>query len=193
MRCTASASRRTWALHGGPTCVMHFDDATGWLIGEPNRGLAAMFVMMNSARLHCAKQGIGLLDAAWQKADAYSRERRQMKAPGATASAAPAGNLPADHPAMRRILDTQRAWIDGARVLAYCTAIELDIATPGAEPEARERAQRWCALVRLVLKAACTQQESSRHSKAPVPACRSSVATALCANEASSGSCAARA
>ncbi len=71
-------------LHGSSTCVMRFDDATGWLIGEPNRGLAAMFVMMNAARLHVALQGIGLLDAAWQKADAYAHERRQMRAPGPT-------------------------------------------------------------------------------------------------------------
>ena len=70
-------------LHGSPTCVMRFDEATGWLIGEPGRGLSAMFVMMNAARLHVALQGIGLLDAAWQKADAYARERRQMRAPGA--------------------------------------------------------------------------------------------------------------
>ena len=69
-------------LHGSPTCVMRFDEATGWIIGEPGRGLNAMFVMMNAARLHVALQGIGLLDAAWQKADAYSRERRQMRAPG---------------------------------------------------------------------------------------------------------------
>jgi len=73
-------------LHGSPTCTMRFDDATGWLVGEPGRGLAAMFVMMN-----VALQGIGLLDAAWQKADAY------------------AADLIAEHPAVRRILDTHSA------------------------------------------------------------------------------------
>ena len=70
-------------LHGSPTCALSFDAALGWFVGEPNRGLAAMFVMMNAARLHVALQGIGTLDAAWQKADAYARERRQMRAPGA--------------------------------------------------------------------------------------------------------------
>ncbi|NDG51099.1 MAG: acyl-CoA dehydrogenase, partial [Rhodospirillales bacterium] len=69
-------------LHGSPTCVLRFDAATGWLVGEPGKGLAAMFVMMNAARLHVALQGIGLLDAAWQKAQAYASERRQMRAPG---------------------------------------------------------------------------------------------------------------
>jgi alkylation response protein AidB-like acyl-CoA dehydrogenase len=147
-------------LHGSPTCVMRFDDATGWLIGEPNRGLAAMFVMMNAARLHVALQGIGLLDAAWQKADAYAQERRQMRAPGpAPASrSSEAADLVAEHPAIRRILDTQRAWIDGARVIAYRTAIQLDVARHDGDAGLRERAQRWCALVTPVLKAACTQQ-----------------------------------
>ncbi|AMM25330.1 acyl-CoA dehydrogenase family protein [Variovorax sp. PAMC 28711] len=142
-------------LHGSSTCSMRFDNATGWLIGQPNRGLAAMFVMMNSARLHCAMQGIGLLDAAWQKADAYANERRQMRAPGADGSGP---SLLAEHPAMRRILDTQRAWIDGARVLAYRTAIQLDVAKHADDTKARDKAQRWCTLVTPVLKAACTQQ-----------------------------------
>jgi len=147
-------------LHGSPTCTMRFDDATGWLVGEPGRGLAAMFVMMNAARLHVALQGIGLLDAAWQKADAYAAERRQMRAPGAAPASrgSETADLIAEHPAVRRILDTQRAWIDGARALAYRSALMLDIATHDSDPKARERAQRWCSLVTPVLKAACTHQ-----------------------------------
>jgi alkylation response protein AidB-like acyl-CoA dehydrogenase len=147
-------------LHGSPTCTMRFDDATGWLVGEPGRGLAAMFVMMNAARLHVALQGIGLLDAAWQKADAYAAERRQMRAPGAVPASrgAEAADLIAEHPAVRRILDTQRAWIDGARTLAYRSALMLDVAAHDADPKSRERAQRWCSLVTPVLKAACTHQ-----------------------------------
>ncbi|BEP50648.1 MULTISPECIES: acyl-CoA dehydrogenase family protein [Variovorax] len=147
-------------LHGSPTCTMRFDDATGWLVGEPGRGLAAMFVMMNAARLHVALQGIGLLDAAWQKADAYAAERRQMRAPGTVPASrgSEAADLIAEHPAIRRILDTQRAWIDGARTLAYRSALMLDVAAHDADAKARERAQRWCSLVTPVLKAACTQQ-----------------------------------
>ena len=140
-------------LHGSPTCVMRFDDALGWIVGEPGRGLNAMFVMMNAARLHVALQGVGLLDAAWQKADAYSKERRQMRAPGARDT-----SLIQDHPAMRRILDTQRAWIDGARVLAYRTALELDLLKHHADAARREAAQRWCSLVTPVIKAAFTHQ-----------------------------------
>ncbi|VTU35092.1 acyl-CoA dehydrogenase family protein [Variovorax sp. RA8] len=147
-------------LHGSPTCAMRFDEATGWLVGEPNRGLAAMFVMMNAARLHVALQGIGLLDAAWQKADAYARERRQMRAPGPAPASrgTEAADLIVEHPAVRRLLETQRAWIDGARLLAYRSALQLDIARHDADPARRERAERWCALITPVLKAACTQQ-----------------------------------
>lgn len=140
-------------LHGSPTCVMRFDDATGWLVGDPNKGLNAMFVMMNAARLHVGLQGIGLLEAAWQKASAYAAERRQMRAPGATDT-----SLIQDHPAIRRILHTQRAWIDGGRVLAYHTALQLDIAKHSADAGERAAAQRWCALVTPVLKAALTDQ-----------------------------------
>ncbi|RST51667.1 acyl-CoA dehydrogenase family protein [Variovorax sp. DXTD-1] len=147
-------------LHGSPTCVMRFDEAAGWLVGEPGRGLAAMFVMMNAARLHVALQGVGLLDAAWQKADAYAAERRQMRAPGALPATrgTEAADLIAEHPAVRRILNTQRAWVEAGRTLAYRTALMLDVATHDADAKARDRAQRWCSLVTPVLKAACTQQ-----------------------------------
>ena len=145
-------------LHGSPTCVMRFDAAIAWPVGESNRGLTAMFVMMNAARLHVALQGLGLLDAAWQIADAYSRERRQMRSPTAGGPDHAGPDLIAEHPAMRRILDTQRAWTDGGRVLAYHTAIELDMARHHPEAGRRENAQRWCALVTPVLKAAFTQQ-----------------------------------
>ncbi len=172
-------------LHGSPTCVMRFEEATGWLVGEPNRGLNAMFVMMNAARLHVGLQGIGLLEAAWQKAHAYAQERRQMRAPrtrnahqeanlsaagpsqgarapsggsAAHAVASVGADLIAEHPAIQRMLDTQRAWIDGGRVLAYRTAVELDIAKHHTDAPRREAAQRWCSLVTPVLKAAFTHQ-----------------------------------
>jgi alkylation response protein AidB-like acyl-CoA dehydrogenase len=144
-------------LHGSPTCVMRFEDATGWVVGELGKGLNAMFVMMNAARLHVALQGVGLLDAAWQKADAYSQERRQMRAPGKGRSAGEADFI-SEHPAMCRILDTQRAWIDCGRVLAYTTAVELDVIKHHADEQRRAQAQRWCALVTPVIKAAFTHQ-----------------------------------
>ncbi len=152
-------------LHGSPTCVMRFDDATAWLVGAPGKGLSAMFVMMNAARLHVGLQGIGLLEAAWQKADAYSKERRQMRAPkgplqGNTVREASGqvASLLCEHPAIRRILATQRVWIDAGRVLAYRTAIELDLLKHHPDAARRDTAQRWCSLVTPVLKAAWTAQ-----------------------------------
>ena len=148
-------------LHGSPTCVMRFDAATGWLIGKPGAGLNAMFVMMNAARLHVALQGIGLLDAAWQKAHAYALERRQMRAPGAVPASRGAGDaadLIIEHPAIARTLDVQRAWVDGGRVLAYQTGIYLDVARHAEDAKEREQAQQWCSLITPVLKAAWTQQ-----------------------------------
>ncbi|WP_291931605.1 acyl-CoA dehydrogenase family protein [Limnohabitans sp.] len=144
-------------LHGSPTCVMRFDEAVSSIVGEPGKGLNAMFVMMNAARLHVALQGIGLLDAAWQKADAYAQERRQMRAPGKGKSAGEA-DLIAEHPAMRRILDTQRAWVDAGRVLAYRTALELDLIKHSPNPNTQAAAQRWCALVTPVMKSVFTHQ-----------------------------------
>ena len=144
-------------LHGSPTCVMRFDEAASWIVGEPGRGLNAMFVMMNAARLHVALQGIGLLDAAWQKADAYAKERRQMRAPGRGKSAGEA-DLIIEHPAVRRVLDTQRAWVDGGRVLAYQTALELDLAKHATDPQRVAQAQRWCSLVTPVMKSIFTHQ-----------------------------------
>ncbi|MCX7261708.1 MAG: acyl-CoA dehydrogenase family protein [Burkholderiales bacterium] len=147
-------------LHGSPTCVMRFDDALAEIIGEPGKGLNAMFVMMNAARLHVAMQGIGLLDAAWQKADAYAKERRQMRAPAVKdvkAKSAAEADFIIEHPAIKRILDTQRSWVDGGRVLAYQTAVELD-RIKHADKDTAAKSQRWCALVTPVMKAALTHQ-----------------------------------
>ena len=144
-------------LHGSPTCVMRFDEAYGWLVGEHGKGLNAMFLMMNAARLHVALQGVGLLDAAWQKADAYARDRRQMRAPVRTDPAQPADCI-IEHPVIQRMLDTQRAWVEGGRVLAYQTALELDVATHHPDAQRRQAASQWCALVTPVLKASWTDQ-----------------------------------
>ena len=144
-------------LHGSPTCVMRFDEAVSSIVGEPGKGLNAMFVMMNAARLHVALQGIGLLEASWQIADTYAQERRQMRAPGKGNSAAEADFI-SEHPAMRRILDTQRAWVDAGRVLAYRTALELDRIKHSPDADTQNAAQRWCALVTPVMKSVFTHQ-----------------------------------
>ncbi len=144
-------------LHASPTCVMRFDAANGWLVGDVGKGLNAMFLMMNAARLHVALQGVGVLDAAWHKAQAYALERRQMRAPVRRDPTAAADPI-IDHPAVQRLLDTQRVWVDTGRVIAYQTAIELDVAKHHPDPGRRRQAEVWCALVTPVLKAAWTEQ-----------------------------------
>jgi alkylation response protein AidB-like acyl-CoA dehydrogenase len=144
-------------LHASGTCAMRFDNAKAWIVGEPGKGLNAMFVMMNAARLLVAMQGIGTLSAAWQIADAYARERTQMRAPIRT-DATRAADPIIEHPAIARVLDTQRAWLDAGRVLAYQTAIELDVAEFHPEAGRRKQAETWCALMTPVLKSAWTQQ-----------------------------------
>ena len=147
-------------LHASPTCTLRFEGARGWRVGPLHQGLGAMFVMMNAARLNVALQGIGLLDAAWHIAHHYAHNRRQMRTTGpAPASRGPndRADLLSEHPAMRRILDEQRMWVDGGRVLAYRTALQLDIAATPSHPQA-PAAQQWCSFMTPVLKAAWTAQ-----------------------------------
>jgi alkylation response protein AidB-like acyl-CoA dehydrogenase len=149
-------------IHGSATCQLRFDQAQGWLIGEPNRGLAAMFLMMNAARLHVAVQGVGHLDAALQNASAYAAERRQMKAAqrpsDASNSAGQAGGDPiAWHPAMRRTLMTLRARTDACRALSLWTALWLDEAEHHPDAAHRAAAAGHVAVLTPVAKALFTE------------------------------------
>ena len=141
-------------IKGSATCQMRFEQAEGWLIGEPNRGLAAMFLMMNSARLHVAVQGLGHLEAATQNAWAYAAERRQMRAARKPDGAAAAAADPiAWHPAMRRLLLTLRARTDACRLLAYLTAQWLDEAEQHPDADHRRACADHVALLTPVAKA----------------------------------------
>ena len=107
---------------------MNFDDATGWLVGEPHKGMRAMFAMMNTERLAVGMQGLGVAEAAYQGAVAYARERLQ----GRSLSGAKHPDKPADpiivHPDVRRMLLTMRAYAEGCRALGVWVASSLDIA-----------------------------------------------------------------
>lgn len=147
-------------IKGSATAQMRFEQAEGWILGEPNAGLAAMFLMMNSARLHVGMQGLGHLEAATRIASAYAQERLQLRAPsrpaGSDAAAARGPDPIAWHPAMRRILLDLQARTEGARVIAYWTALLLDEAEH--HPDAAVRAQRHdlVALLTPVVKAFLT-------------------------------------
>jgi hypothetical protein len=136
---------------------MRFDGAEGALIGDPGRGLAAMFLMMNSARLHVGMQGLGHLEAATQNAGRYAFERLQMRSPERPDAAAPASADPiAWHPAIRRTLLALRAKTLGARVLACRTALLLDEAEHHPDPVRAQAAADRVALLTPIVKAFLT-------------------------------------
>ena len=144
-------------IKGSATCVLAFEGATGWLVGEPGRGLAAMFVMMNAARLHVGLQGLGHLEMATQNAIAYAHERLQMRAAAAAPREAGRASDGADpialHPSVRRTLWKLRALAEGARVVAYRTAMALDSAEHHPDAAMRQQAQALAGLLTPVVKA----------------------------------------
>ncbi len=153
---TCAGIEHKMGLHGSPTCQMVFEDATGWLVGEPHKGMRAMFAMMNAERLSVGTQGLGLGEAAYQSAVAYARERLQ----GRALSGARHPELPADpilvHPDVRRMLMTMRANTEGCRALAAWIARALDRAERSPDPEIRKRAEDLTALMTPIVKALFT-------------------------------------
>ncbi len=143
-------------IHGNSTCVMNYDGATGWLIGEENRGMQGMFVMMNEARLGVAVQGLALSEVAYQNAVAYARERLQ----GRALSGAQAPDKPADpiivHPDVRRTLLTIRAFNEAARAMVVWTALKSDVAHRSSDPKDREAADDHMGLMTPVMKGVMT-------------------------------------
>ncbi len=139
-------------IHAQPTCVMNYDGATGWLVGEPGRGLNAMFTMMNAERLFVGIQGLGIAEAANQKATAYARERLQGRSPDG--SRGPVAII--EHPDVRRMLLTGRSLADASRALAIWTAMQMDIAARHPDAAARSEAEGFVALLTPVVKAAFT-------------------------------------
>ncbi|HKG76169.1 MAG TPA: acyl-CoA dehydrogenase C-terminal domain-containing protein [Beijerinckiaceae bacterium] len=143
-------------IHGNATCVMNYDGATGWLIGEANRGLNAMFVMMNEARLGVAIQGLAQSEVAYQNAVQYAKDRLQGRA--LTGPKAP--DKPADpiivHPDVRRNLMAIRAFNEAARALVLWTALQSDVAHRSEDEGERQTADDHLGLMTPVLKGVLT-------------------------------------
>ena len=143
-------------LHGSPTCAMNLEEATGWLVGEPHRGLSAMFTMMNAARLVVGLQGLGIAEVSYQNARDYARQRLQGRALGG----AKYPDRPADpiivHPDVRRSLLTMKAFVEGARAFAYWVALEIDREARHPDPEVRAASADLVALATPVVKAFLT-------------------------------------
>ncbi|WP_043527081.1 acyl-CoA dehydrogenase C-terminal domain-containing protein [Litchfieldella xinjiangensis] len=144
-------------IHGNATCVMNFDGARGFMIGEPNKGLSYMFTMMNVARIGVGIQGLGLAEASFQNALAYARDRLQMRA----LSGAKAPDKPADpiivHPDVRRMLLTQKAFAEGGRMLVMYTAQMVDLVEHGPDAAEREHAETLLSLLTPIVKAFLTE------------------------------------
>jgi hypothetical protein len=143
-------------IHGSPTCTMVLGDeggATGFLVGEENRGMACMFTMMNRARLTVGLQGVGIAERATQQALAYARDRRQGRADGADTSESVAI---ISHPDVKRMLLTMRALTRAARGICYATAVALDRGQHDGDERARATAQARASLLTPVAKAFAT-------------------------------------
>lgn len=143
-------------IHGNATCQMTLEGATGTLVGEPNKGLAAMFVMMNAARLGVGNQSLGLTEVAYQNAVAYAKDRIQMRA----LSGPKAPDKPADpiivHPDVRKMLLTARAFAEGGRALAIYTVAQLDKELHHPDEDVRKEAADEVALLTPIIKAFLT-------------------------------------
>jgi alkylation response protein AidB-like acyl-CoA dehydrogenase len=140
-------------IKASATCALSFEDARGWLVGAPNKGLAAMFTMMNTERFSVGIQGLGLGEIAYQNAVSYARERLQ----GRSLTGAKNPDKPADpiivHPDVRRMLLTMRAYVEGCRALGGWVAREIDVSEHSPDEEARQAAIDFTALLTPVVKA----------------------------------------
>ena len=134
-------------INASPTCVMAYDDAVGYLIGEPNQGMRYMFKMMNTARLSVGLEGLALGERSYQQAVAYAAERRQGRAPGA-ASDSPI----IEHPDVRRMLLTMKAHIEALRCLTYLNAECLDLAKAHPSEAVREASQELADILTPITK-----------------------------------------
>ena len=151
-RLSVGSLEHKMGIHAQPTCVMNYDGATAWLVGEPGRGLNAMFTMMNAERLFVGVQGLGVAEAAVQSATAYAKERLQGRS-----AAGSAGPVPIiEHADVRRMLLTGRAFTEAGRALAVWAAFQLDRADRHPDQDVRNRADGLVALLTPVIKAAFT-------------------------------------
>ena len=156
---SCGALEKKMGIHGNATCVMNYDGAKGWLVGEPEKGLAAMFIMMNAARLGVGLQGVAQGEVAYQNAANYARERRQGRAlkadereEGAKADAIIV------HPDVRRMLMESRAWNEAGRALVLWGALQVDLMRRSPDEGERQQADDLLGLITPVIKGYLTDK-----------------------------------
>ncbi|MFR0689487.1 acyl-CoA dehydrogenase C-terminal domain-containing protein [Enterobacterales bacterium AE_CKDN230030158-1A_HGKHYDSX7] len=154
-------------IKGSATCVMNFDGATGWIVDAPNKGLAAMFTMMNYERLGVGIQGLATGERSYQSAVEYARERIQSRAPTGPVAKDKAADPIIVHPDVRRMLLTMKALNEGGRAFSSYVAMQLDTAKYSEEPTTRKRAEELVALLTPVAKAFLTDMglETTLHGQ----------------------------
>ncbi|NNU15543.1 acyl-CoA dehydrogenase [Parvularcula sp. ZS-1/3] len=157
---TCGGLEEKMGIHGNATCVMNYDDATGFLVGEENKGMRAMFVMMNEARLGVGLQGYAAAEVAMQNAAAFARDRLQSR----SVTGVKAPEKPADpiivHPDVRRMLMDTRAFVEGARALTFWAALHEDMQHKAPEEADRQKSNDYMALITPVIKAYLTDKGS---------------------------------
>ncbi|MXO85272.1 acyl-CoA dehydrogenase [Altererythrobacter aurantiacus] len=149
---TCGSIEEKMGIHGNATCVLNYDGAKGWMVGEENRGLAAMFVMMNAARLGVGIQGLSQAEVAYQNAVAYALDRRQGRALTGPADPEAQADPIFVHPDVRRMLMDGKAFTEGMRALCLWGALQVDLTHRGATEEDRERADTLISLLTPVIK-----------------------------------------
>jgi len=150
---TCGSIEHKMGIKGSATCVMNFDNSLGWLVGEPHKGLKAMFTMMNAARLGVGMQGLGLAEVSWQNGLAYAKDRLQMRALDGVKFPDKAADPIIVHPDVRKMLLTSKAFCEGARALSYWVGLNLDIAEKHPDALKRQEADDLVALLTPIVKA----------------------------------------
>ena len=143
-------------IHGNATCQMVLDGAVGTLVGQPHKGLAAMFVMMNAARLGVGNQSLGLTEVAYQNAVAYAKDRIQMRSLSGPKAPEQAADPIIVHPDVRKMLLTARAYAEGGRALMVFTALQLDVLVSSDDADERKQADDTVTLLTPIIKAFIT-------------------------------------
>jgi len=153
------ALEKKMGIHGNATCVMNYDGAKGWLVGEPEKGLAAMFIMMNAARLGVGLQGLAQGEVAYQNAAAYARDRRQGRALRQEERDIDAKADPIIvHPDVRRMLMESRAWNEAGRALVLWGALQVDLMRRSQDEAERELADDLLGIITPVIKGYLTDK-----------------------------------
>jgi alkylation response protein AidB-like acyl-CoA dehydrogenase len=153
---TCAGIEHKMGIKASATCQMNFDDATGWLVGEPHKGMRAMFTMMNAERLSVGIQGLGVGEAAYQSAVAYAKERLQGRSLAGAKNPEKSADPIIVHPDIRRTLLTMRAYNEGCRALSAWVARQMDVTERSEDAAERGRAEDFTALMTPIVKALFT-------------------------------------